>query len=170
MKINKTKIIATLGPACSSKTMMSKLISSGVDVFRVNFSHADHKDIERIVGDIRALRVKHNKHVTILGDLQGPKIRLGNVLPETILKKGDSIIFSTKKIKNGNSENVTINYASFPKDVKKGETVLVDDGKIILKVEKTDRDCTVNLVVIQGGCLVLTKVLTCLAQKYLCLH
>ena len=153
MKINKTKIIATLGPACSSKTMMSKLISSGVDVFRVNFSHADHKDIERIVGDIRALRVKHNKHVTVLGDLQGPKIRLGNVLPETILKKGDSIIFSTKKIKNGNSENVTINYASFPKDVKKGETVLVDDGKIILKVEKTDRDCTVNLIVIQGGVL-----------------
>tara|TARA_Y100000766_G_scaffold230799_1_gene204744 strand:+ start:201 stop:1625 length:1425 start_codon:yes stop_codon:yes gene_type:complete len=153
MKINKTKIIATLGPACSSKTMMSKLISSGVDVFRVNFSHADHKDIERIVGDIIALRAKHNKHVTILGDLQGPKIRLGNVLPETILKKGDSIIFSTKKIKNGNSENVTINYTSFPKDVKKGETVLVDDGKIILKVEKTDRDCTVNLIVIQGGVL-----------------
>ena len=153
MKINKTKIIATLGPACSSKTMMSKLISSGVDVFRVNFSHADHKDIERIVGDIIALRAKHNKHVTILGDLQGPKIRLGNVLPETILKKGDSIIFSTKKIKNGSSENVTINYASFPKDVKRGETVLVDDGKIILKVEKTDRDCTVNLIVIQGGVL-----------------
>ena len=153
MKINKTKIIATLGPACSSKTMMSKLISSGVDVFRVNFSHADHKDIERIVGDIIALRAKHNKHVTILGDLQGPKIRLGNVLPETILKKGDSIIFSTKKIKNGNSENVTINYTSFPKDVKRGETVLVDDGKIILKVEKTDRDCTVNLIVIQGGVL-----------------
>ena len=153
MKINKTKIIATLGPACSSKTMMSKLISSGVDVFRVNFSHADHKDIERIVGDIIALRAKHNKHVTILGDLQGPKIRLGNVLPETILKKGDNIIFSTKKIKNGSSENVTINYASFPKDVKRGETVLVDDGKIILKVEKTDRDCTVNLIVIQGGVL-----------------
>ncbi len=153
MKLNKTKIIATLGPASSSKTMLSKLIVSGVDVFRVNFSHADHKDVERIVNDIKALRIKHNKHVSILGDLQGPKIRLGNVIPETFLKKGDSILFSTKKIKNGNSNRVTINYTSFPKDVKKGETVLVDDGKIILQVEKTDRDTSVNLIVIQGGLL-----------------
>ena len=153
MKLNKTKIIATLGPASSSKTMLSKLIVSGVDVFRVNFSHADHKDVERIVSDIKALRIKHNKHVSILGDLQGPKIRLGNVVPETFLKKGDSILFSTKKIKNGDSNRVTINYTSFPKDVKKGETVLVDDGKIILQVEKTDRDTSVNLIVIQGGLL-----------------
>ena len=153
MKLNKTKIIATLGPSSSSKTMLSKLIVSGVDVFRVNFSHADHKVVERIVSDIKALRIKHNKHVSILGDLQGPKIRLGNVVPETFLKKGDSILFSTKKIKNGNSDRVTINYTSFPKDVKKGETVLVDDGKIILQVEKTDRDANVNLIVIQGGLL-----------------
>ena len=153
MKLNKTKIIATLGPASSSKTMLSKLIMSGVDVFRVNFSHADHKDVERIVSDIKALRIKHNKHVSVLGDLQGPKIRLGNVVPETFLKKGDSILFSTKKIKNGDSNRVTINYTSFPKDVKKGETVLVDDGKIILQVEKTDRDTSVNLIVIQGGLL-----------------
>ena len=153
MKLNKTKIIATLGPASSSKTMLSKLIVSGVDVFRVNFSHADHKDVERIVSDIKALRIKHNKHVSVLGDLQGPKIRLGNVVPETFLKKGDSVLFSTKKIKNGDSNRVTINYTSFPKDVKKGETVLVDDGKIILQVEKTDRDTSVNLIVIQGGLL-----------------
>jgi len=153
MKLNKTKIIATLGPASSSKTMLSKLIVSGVDVFRVNFSHADHKDVERIVSDIKALRIKHNKHVSVLGDLQGPKIRLGNVVPETFLKKGDSILFSTRKIKNGDSNKVTINYTSFPKDVKKGETVLVDDGKIILQVEKTDRDTSVSLIVIQGGLL-----------------
>ena len=153
MKLNKTKIIATLGPASSSKTMLSKLIVSGVDVFRVNFSHADHKDVERIVSDLKALRTKHNKHVSILGDLQGPKIRLGNVVPETFLKKGDNILFSTKRIKNGDSNRVTINYASFPKDVKKGENVLVDDGKIILQVEKTDRDANVNLIVIQGGLL-----------------
>ena len=157
MKLNKTKIIATLGPSSSSKTMLSKLIVSGVDVFRVNFSHAEHKDVERIVSDIKALRIKYNKHVSILGDLQGPKIRLGNVVPETFLKKGDSILFSTKKIKNGNSDRVTINYTSFPKDVKKGETVLVDDGKIILQVEKTDRDANVNLIVIQGGLLSSSK-------------
>ncbi len=153
MKLNKTKIIATLGPACSSKTMLSKLIVSGVDVFRINFSHADHKEVERIVSDIKDLRTKHNKHVSILGDLQGPKIRLGNVLPDTLLKKGDNITFSISKIKNGNSDKVTINYTSFPKDVKRGETILVDDGKIILKVEKTDRASNVELVVVQGGLL-----------------
>jgi len=153
MKLNKTKIIATLGPACSSKTMLSKLIVSGVDVFRINFSHADHKEVERIVSDIKDLRTKHNKHVSILGDLQGPKIRLGNVLPDTLLKKGDNITFSISKIKNGNSDKVTINYTSFPKDVKRGETILVDDGKIILKVEKTDRASNVDLVVVQGGLL-----------------
>ena len=157
MKLNKTKIIATLGPACSSKTMMSRLISSGVDVFRVNFSHADRKEVERIVADIRILSTKHNKHISILGDLQGPKIRLGNILPDTVIKKGDSITFSTKTIKNGNSERATINYASFPKDVKKGETILVDDGKIILQVEKTDRDTSVSLIVIQGGLLSSSK-------------
>ena len=151
MKLNKTKIIATLGPSSSSKTMMSKLITAGVDVFRINFSHSDHLEVERIVKDIKLLRVKHKKHVSILGDLQGPKIRLGSVVPETSLKKGDNIIFSTRKIRNGNSEKVTINYPSFPKDVKRGETVLVDDGKIILQVEKTDKDSNVNLIVIQGG-------------------
>jgi Pyruvate kinase len=101
MKLNKTKIIATLGPSCSSKTMLNKLIVSGVDVFRINFSHADHKEVERIVNDIKALRIKRNEHVSILGDLQGPKIRLGNVVPETILQKGDNIVFTTRKIKKG---------------------------------------------------------------------
>jgi len=153
MKLNKTKIIATLGPASSSKTMLSKLIVSGVDVFRINFSHADHKEVERIVGDIKSLRVKHNKHVSILGDLQGPKIRLGNVLPKTVLTKGSSIVFTTRKIKNGGADKVTINYASFPKDVKRGETVLVDDGKIILQVDKTDKYSNVSLIVVQGGVL-----------------
>ena len=153
MKLNKTKIIATLGPACSSKIMLNKLIVSGVDVFRINFSHADHKEVERIVSDIKAIRIKRNEHVSILGDLQGPKIRLGNILPETILKKGDNIVFTTRKIKNGSSTRATINYPSFPKDVKKGEIVLVDDGKIILRVEKTDKDSDVNLIVIQGGLL-----------------
>ena len=153
MKLNKTKVIATLGPASSSKTMMSKLIVAGVDVFRINFSHANHEEVARIVSDIKTLRVKHNRHISILGDLQGPKIRLGNVTSGTLIKKGDNIIFSTKKIKNGDSDKVSINYPSFPKDVKKGETVLVDDGKIILQVEKTDRDCDVNLIVIQGGIL-----------------
>ena len=153
MKLNKTKIIATLGPASSSKTMMSRLISSGVDVFRINFSHAKHEDVERIVSDIKNLRIKHNKHVSILGDLQGPKIRLGNVIENTNLKKGDIITFTTRLVKNGNNEKVGINYKDFAKDVKKGESVLIDDGKIILEVLKTDKDSKAELKVIQGGLL-----------------
>lgn len=153
MKLNKTKIIATLGPASSSKTMMSKLISSGVDVFRINFSHAIHEDVERIVSDIKSLRTKHNKHVSILGDLQGPKIRLGNIIENTNIKKGDVITLTTRLVKNGNNEKVSINYKDFAKDVKKGESVLIDDGKIILEVLKTDRDSKAELKVIQGGLL-----------------
>ena len=153
MKLNKTKIIATLGPASSSKTMMSKLISSGVDVFRINFSHARHEDVERIVSDIKTLRTKHNKHVSILGDLQGPKIRLGNVIENSNLKKGDIFTLTTRLVKNGNNEKVNINYKDFAKDVKKGESVLIDDGKIILEVLKTDKDMKVELKVIQGGLL-----------------
>ena len=117
MKLNKTKIIATLGPASSSKTMMSRLISSGVDVFRINFSHAKHEDVERIVSDIKNLRIKHNKHVSILGDLQGPKIRLGSVNENTSLNKGDAITLTTRLVKNGNNEKVSINYKDFAKDV-----------------------------------------------------
>ena len=151
MRLNKTKIVATLGPASSSKTMMSKLISSGIDVFRINFSHAKHDEVERIVTDIKNLRIKHKKHVSILGDLQGPKIRIGNVVPNSFLKKGDQIVFSTNKIKDGTSKRTSINYSRFAKDVKKGESILVDDGKIILKVQKTDKVSEVTLNVVQGG-------------------
>ena len=151
MRLNKTKIVATLGPASSSKTMMSKLISSGVDVFRINFSHAKHDKVERIVTDIKNLRIKHKKHVSILGDLQGPKIRIGNVVPNSLLKKGDEIVFSTNKIKDGTSKKTSINYSRFAKDVKKGESILVDDGKIILQVQKTDKVSEVTLDVVQGG-------------------
>ena len=151
MRLNKTKIVATLGPASSSKTMMSKLISSGIDVFRINFSHAKHDEVERIVADIKNLRIKHKKHVSILGDLQGPKIRIGNVVPNSLLKKGDEIVFSTNKIKDGTSKRTSINYSRFAKDVKKGESILVDDGKIILQVQKTDKVSEVTLDVVQGG-------------------
>lgn len=153
MKLKKTKIIATLGPSCSSKTMISRLIGSGVDVFRINFSHSLHDEVTRIVSIIKDLRVKHNKHVSILGDLQGPKIRLGNIAENTELKKGDIVVFTTRNIRTGDSKIVKINYNSFPNDVKKGESILVDDGKIILKVLNTDRNQNVQLKVIQGGAL-----------------
>ncbi len=151
MNLNKTKIIATVGPACSSRSMLSKLISSGVDVFRINFSHATHSEVKKIVSHIKHLRQEHNKHVTILGDLQGPKIRTGKVVEGCVLKKGDQIVFTTNLIENGDNSMVQIGYNLFPKDVKKDEKVMVDDGKIILKVVKTNKSDEVTLEVIQGG-------------------
>ena len=151
MNLNKTKIVATIGPASSSRSMLSKLISSGVDVFRVNFSHASHKEVTRIVSDIKALRAEHKKHVSILGDLQGPKIRIGHVKEGVILKKNDEIVFSTNKIDAGDKNAIHIGYGLFPKDVKKDEKVLVDDGKLILKVLKTNKLDEVKLLVLQGG-------------------
>ena len=151
MNLNKTKIVATVGPASSSRSMLSKLISSGVDVFRINFSHASHDEVKRIVSDIKDLRTEHKKHVSILGDLQGPKIRIGNVREGVLLKKNDEIVFSTKKIEVGDKNIVHIGYDFFPKDVKKDEKILVDDGKIILKVSKTNKVDEVTLLVLQGG-------------------
>ena len=151
MNLNKTKIVATIGPACSSRSMLSKLISSGVDVFRINFSHATHVEVKKTISHIKDLRQEHNKHVTILGDLQGPKIRIGKVVSGCILKKGSQVVFTTKLVENGDSSVVQIGYNLFPKDVKKDEKVMVDDGKIILKVVKTNRSDEVTLEVVQGG-------------------
>ena len=153
MKFKKTKIIATLGPASNSKKMIERLIKSGVDVLRVNFSHADHEDIKRIVNDVNFIRKKLNNHVTLLADLQGPKIRIGEVIEDRELKKNEKISFTTD-ISTVNRENIIeINYPSFAKDVKAGDKVLIDDGKIILKVISSNKNDFVEVKVIQEGVL-----------------
>lgn len=86
---NKTKIIATLGPVSSNYEMITKLIRAGVDVFRLNFSHGTHDQHKETIALIKRANVEFNTHVSILADLQGPKIRLGEVLPQTILHDGD---------------------------------------------------------------------------------
>ena len=153
MKFNKTKIIATLGPSSTSKTKIKSLIQAGVNVFRVNFSHAIHSEIKQTVKDIREVSSLLNRHISVLGDLQGPKIRLGIVEEGVIIKKGDTISITTKIIEQGNGALVSINYPDFPKDVSENETVLIDDGKLILKVIKTNNVNLVEAKVIQGGAL-----------------
>ena len=153
MKFNKTKIIATLGPSSTSKTKIKSLIQAGVNVFRVNFSHAIHSEIKQTVKDIRDVSSLLNRHISVLGDLQGPKIRLGIVEEGVIIKKGDTISITTKIIEQGNGALVSINYPDFPKDVSENETVLIDDGKLILKVIKTNNVNLVEAKVIQGGAL-----------------
>ena len=154
MKLNKTKIVATIGPASSSKPILKKLISSGVDVFRINFSHSSYSETKKIVDDIRSLNSELNVHVSILGDLQGPKIRIGQVEEGVELKKGDVLSFTTNDPDYvGGKRKVSINYSSFPSDVSKNEKILINDGKLILKVIKTNKKDFVEAKVIQGGSL-----------------
>ena len=151
MTVNKTKIIATLGPSSTEKSILKALVKEGVNVFRVNFSHANHNEVKQTVLNIREISSALNIHVAILGDLQGPKIRLGIVKDDVYIENGENISITTDEIEFGNSSLVSINYKDFPKDVSKGEKILVDDGKLILKVLETNKKNLVKAEVVQGG-------------------
>ena len=153
MNSNKTKIIATLGPSSTALTKLKSLIQAGVNVFRVNFSHASHAEVLETVSNIREISASTNTHVAILGDLQGPKIRLGTVEENSKVKKGDLISITTNNVDFGNSSLVSINYPNFPKDVSENEKILVDDGKLIFRVVKTNKKDLVEAKVVQGGVL-----------------
>ena len=153
MKFKKTKIIATLGPASSSKEMIKKLIKSGVDVLRVNFSHATHEVVGRIVDDVNDLRKELGSNVTLLGDLQGPKIRIGKLENDIELKKNQSLSICSNLSESNGVDKIFISYPSFAKDVKPGENILVDDGKLIFKVISTNKKDTVDIKVVQEGVL-----------------
>ena len=154
MKLNKTKIVATVGPACSSRAMLKRLVAAGVDVFRINFSHSTHDEAKKIVKDIRRLNKELKVHISILGDLQGPKIRIGQIPESLNLSTGDPIILTTKnKNVTENNNSVPINYSAFASDVDNNEKILINDGKLILKVVHTNKKDTVKAKVIQGGLL-----------------
>ncbi len=153
MKFKKTKIIATLGPASSSREMIKKLIKSGVDVLRVNFSHATHDEVERIVDIVNDLRNELGSNVSLLGDLQGPKIRIGELENDIELKKNQSLSICSNLSESNGVDKIFISYPSFAKDVKPGENILVDDGKLIFKVISTNKKDTVDIKVVQEGVL-----------------
>ena len=153
MKFNKTKIVATLGPASAARPMLKKLMNAGVDVFRVNFSHASYAETSETVKTIRELSLELNIHASVLGDLQGPKIRLGAVKENVFVKKGDVIEITTKYVSEGDAKCVSINYLDFPKDVAVDEKILINDGKLIFKVLKTNKKDLVHAKVFQGGAL-----------------
>ena len=148
--LKKTKIIATLGPASSEKEVILQMIQAGVDVFRINFSHADYDLVKRNVDIIRELNKEYGFSVGILGDLQGPKLRVGVVKEGSYLNPGDILTFTNEKIE-GNSQKVYMTYQKFPQDVKAGERILIDDGKLVLEVTESNNIDTVKAVTIQGG-------------------
>ncbi len=149
--IKKTKIVATLGPATSKKEVLKSMIEAGADVFRINFSHADYADVTERIKMIRELNAEMGTNVSILGDLQGPKLRVGVMAEEVIVAPGDEITFVTGEPFEGNAERVYMNYTSFPKDVKAGERILLDDGKLMFEVVETNGENEVKAKVIQGG-------------------
>ncbi|UTW68094.1 pyruvate kinase [bacterium SCSIO 12643] len=147
----RTKIVATLGPATSSRETIKQLILEGVNVCRINFSHAVHQDLIETIKTIRELDHELNTHTGILGDLQGPKIRIGNLYSEPImLEQGHQMTFTTKPYL-GDIDKVHINYESFPKDVEIGDKILVDDGKLVFKVVESNGMDEALLEVVYGG-------------------
>lgn len=151
ISFNKTKIVATVGPASNSKEMLRALIREGVDIFRLNFSHGTHEDHLKVVKFVRELNAEMGTTVGLLQDLQGPKIRVNEMLPDIVIERGQKLLITTRELV-GNAEVVSTSYKSLPKDVKTGDMILVDDGKIELKVVEV-KDGDVLTEVVYGGSL-----------------
>lgn len=148
-----TKIVATVGPASSSYDMLLELVRVGVDVFRLNFSHGSHEDHQKVIDNITRINERYGLHIGILADLQGPKLRVGKIENDGLpLKEGDVVTFVNEKCV-GTMEKIYMSYPQFPMDVKVGETVLVDDGKLVFEVVETNRKDTVKLKTMFGGVL-----------------
>ena len=152
MPTNKrTKIVATLGPATSEKSVLKDMLEAGVNVFRVNFSHADYEDVKERIQMIRELNAEFGYAAAILADLQGPKLRVGKMKEEVVVNPGDQITFATGKEFKGTASRVYMNYEQFPRDVKPGERILLDDGKLMFEIVSTNKKNEVVAKVIQGG-------------------
>ncbi|MDG1263600.1 MAG: pyruvate kinase [Flavobacteriaceae bacterium] len=149
--LKKTKIVATLGPASESEEVIKKMMLAGTNVFRINFSHADHSDVAERIQIIREISQELNLHTSILGDLQGPKLRVGVIEDGAVVNPGDLVEFNTAKPFEGNAKSAYMTYKQFPMDVNPGERILLDDGKLIFEVVSSDKRESVTAKVIQGG-------------------
>ncbi len=151
--MKRTKIVVTLGPASSSAHVIEEMIKAGADVCRINFSHGSHENVLEQIKNIRAANKKLDTHTAILADLQGPKLRIGLVENNGVeLVAGKEIIITTTECV-GTAERIYITYPQFPRDVKAGENILIDDGKLLLKVVSTNGSDEVKAVISHGGVL-----------------
>ena len=147
---NNTKIVATIGPASATKDVLKSMIEAGVNVCRLNFSHADHDTHLKTIQTIKEINRELHVHVAILADLQGPKIRVGKVEEGTFLEDG-SELFITDKPCISNNKTLYISYHQFASDVEVGELVKIDDGKIHLEIISTNKQDVVKAKVLHGG-------------------
>lgn len=153
IEYSRTKIIATMGPASSDKNILREMIKAGVDVCRLNFSHGEHEAKKKLIKTIRELNKELKTEVSIMADLQGPKIRVGEIKNGEIKLDKNAIITFVTYEAEGTIEELHINYDEFPLDVCSGDTILIDDGKIKLEVVSTNKKDTVKAKVIFGGIL-----------------
>lgn len=148
---NRTKILATVGPASNSYERLLALVKEGVDAFRLNFSHGEHSEHLQVIEHVREINRRHHTSICLVQDLQGPKIRLGDVVGGGVeIKAGQRILLVCDGSVSTQDRLSTI-YTELAKDVSPGDAILIDDGKIELKVIHTDKDLTVEAEVIYGG-------------------
>ena len=146
-----TKIVATVGPACSEYDQLVSLVEGGVDVFRINMSHGSHEDHQKVIENVQKLNEDLKIYVGIMVDLQGPKIRIGEIKNGSIDIEPGEILTFTEAECEGTKDCIYMSYKGFASDVKVGEKVLVDDGKIVLKVISTSEEGEVKLEVLYGS-------------------
>ena len=154
---SRTKIVATLGPASAKPDVLYSMFNAGLDVCRLNFSHGSQADHQEVLDTIRSINKKYKYNVGILADLQGPKIRIGTVKDGGIhLVNGKKTVITTKECV-GNEERIYITYENFPQDVKAGEIILLDDGKLQMRVIEPNYKDEVVCAVVHGGILTSRK-------------
>jgi pyruvate kinase len=150
---HRTKIVATVGPACDTYEKLLALVKAGVNVFRLNFSHGAHEDKARIIEHIRKINSTEPYNISILGDLQGPKLRVGEIQNNELdIQPGDILTFTNEKI-IGTKERIYVSYPNLHADVKIGNMIMVDDGKLEVKVIGIEKNNDVKVMVTMGGIL-----------------
>ncbi|MBP7109259.1 MAG: pyruvate kinase [Chitinophagaceae bacterium] len=152
-KTHKTKIVATVGPACDTYEKLLGLVKAGVNVFRLNFSHGTHENKASIIEYIRKINKTEPFNISILGDLQGPKLRVGEIEGgEMQIKPGDILTFTNEKV-IGTKERIYVSYTNLHQDVTIGNTILINDGKLEVKVKQILANNDVQVEVTMGGIL-----------------
>ncbi len=157
MPLKKTKIVATVGPACNNYEQLLALVQEGVNVFRLNFSHGTHAQHDLVIGYIRKINLEYGYNIAILADLQGPKLRVGDLENDAIdFAAGDEFCFTNQKMV-GNKTHIYLSYPDLYADVRIGEKILIDDGKIEVMVTEVTEDHLVKVRVLNSGTLLPKK-------------
>jgi pyruvate kinase len=155
---HKTKIVATVGPACDTYDKLLELVKAGVNVFRLNFSHGDHEGKAKIIQHIRNINVTEPYNISILADLQGPKLRVGDIKDGGLpIAPGDILTFTSKEKVVGTKEKIYVSYPNLHHDVVVGNKILIDDGKLEVVVVNVSPDGDVKVAVTYGGVLLPKK-------------